>query len=228
MNPTYPSVWLSANQLGYGYTALSTTNYYGVSTTIVNSTTLSVNFYQAYDIGTGHTWGSIYTWYWRVRKRSVGNTAEQPPVIRCEYYMGTNSTVTTSGAVINFDTFYEDTHTCVSNPASAWKFTTPVSGVFSAEVTVGLTSPTFTAIGQYINIHLYKNGTFYTTIASFTAAVGFNATSVFILTGTKTLRLKPGDYIQAFLSYTLGTVSTYPTGVTTIGSPRITIERLGA
>jgi hypothetical protein len=226
MNPTYPSVWLTANQLGYGYTALSTTNYYGVSTTIVNSTTVSVNFYQAYDVGTGHTWASINTWYWRVRKRSVGNTAEQPPVIRAEYYT-TSSSVGSSGTVINCDTMFEDTHTCVSTPASAWKFTAPSPGVYQMEVTLGLQTGKVFSLNEIDLVVLFKNGTAYSTLSSYNNGAAYTTSGNFVITGTKTIRLKPGDYIQAFYYY-----ANSPSYITyALSAPyctRIIVERIGA
>ena len=226
MNPTYPSVWLSAQQLGYGYTALSTTNYYGVSTTIVNSTTVSVNFYQAYDVGTGHTWASINTWYWRLRKRSQGNTAEQPPVIRAEYYI-TSASVGSSGTVINCDTMLEDTHTCVTNPASAWRFTAPVPGVYQVEVTLGLQTGKVFSLNEIDTVTLFKNGATYTTLASYCNGAAYNTSGNFVITGTKTIRLKTGDYIYACYSY-----ANSPSYITYAISPtvctRIIVERLGS
>jgi hypothetical protein len=224
MNPAVStSSWLTPDQLGIGYYTNGTTAY-GVTVTTINSTTLSVNFFSA--ASPTVLWSSITTWYWRLRKRSQGNTAEQPPVIRAEYAI-VSSTIPTSGNVVNFDTLVEDTHTSVL-PGIGWKFTAPQPGVYSVETNIGLATAKAFAAGETWLLYLYKNGTYFSTINSWTStAVLASTPNIFVLGGNKTIRLRAGDYVQVVVSYS-NTSGTFLQGLTTPGAPRITIERIGS
>ena len=225
MNPAVStSTWLSLTQLGIGYLNVGSVTAYGVSILPININTVSVNFYSQAQPGVA--WSTYSTWYWRLRKRSQGNTAEQLPVLRAEYFANSITSIPSFPNPICFDTIMEDTNTCVTSPSTAWRFTAPIQGVYSIEVTAGRLAGTSYVAGDLWSIQLWKNAAYYTTISSYTFSSSITTTNPFVLCGNKTLRLKTGDFIYATMFYSGSNTGTaWATG--TVNTPRISIERLG-
>jgi len=83
-------------------------------------------------------WGEFTTYYdrWRVRISRGGSMAEVPPVVYAHYSGGF-----VSGTPANLATKIEDTHGAVTTGAS-WKFTCPVTGLYSVSVAIKRTNQT--------------------------------------------------------------------------------------
>lgn len=103
--------------------------------------------------------------------------------VNASYYVSSNFAASTS-VPINFDSKEYDSHNAVTPSATVWKFTAPVSGVYSVSVWYGLTTGTATYL------YIYKNGSKYKSIASNTGTSNSTAG------GATSLRLNAGDYIE--------------------------------
>lgn len=229
--------WASISERGIGRSIQNTTQY-GIYWDYVVSDLYSVNVFfgngGAYSNGATYgavsatTWTAIAatSWYWRVRKISHGNFAEQPPVVRVEYQSNSVTGIPTTGNPICYDLVVEDTHISVTNPSSNWQFTAPMPGVYSIEVTAGFTSGRTYSAGELWSIHLYKDGAYYTTLSSYTFGAGLTTSNSFVLCGNKTIRLNTGDYISTNIYYS-GTNTGTAWDVGTVNAPRIAIERIG-
>ena len=221
MNPAASSsTWMSADQMGYGFYSNGTTNY-GVTAIPISSTNVAVRFYSA--ANPNSTWASINPYYWRLRKRSQGNTAEMPPVIRAEYNI-TSASITSSNGIVNFDTAIEDTHSSVT-PGLSWKFTASMPGVYSIESLIALQSGVVFTSGQAIMVFLYKNNAQYTVLSNITSTT-FTTTKTLSLIGNKTIRLKTGDYINLVISYDTTSMAYYIASAN--NQSKVSVERIGS
>ncbi len=82
---------------------------------------------------------------------------------------------------INYDTKVIDTNAAVTTGAGVWKFTAPIAGIYQVAAS-GYSSATGATL------RVYKNGTLYAPLATFTTAL-YNA-------GTTLIQLVPGDYVD--------------------------------
>jgi hypothetical protein len=136
----------------------------------------------------GTAWSTLSTWKYRVRKVSNGNLAEQPPVVRAEYYSLVGSGTATP---MQFNTKAEDTHSAVTTGAS-WKFTAPIPGVYS------VTGVGYCTVGS--DVALAKNGSLWRLI-SFAPSTGRFLFST-------NIRLQQGDYINIYATISASTTDT--------------------
>jgi hypothetical protein len=133
--------------------------------------------------------------------------------VAASYWLSANFT---SSATIpaNFDSREYDTHGAVSTSATAWKFTAPISGLYSV---TNLLQQVTAAAGS-LAITLYKNGSAYKIFAFQNGTVtGSNA--------TLNLRLLASEYIdirssvsQAFIGGALATAFTSHVEITRVGN----------
>lgn len=95
-------------------------------------------------------WGSIPIAGWS--SNSVASSDTDTRVCAATYYLSANSTP--SSNQINFDSMLVDTHAAVTTGSGAWKFTAPVSGIYSIDFS---TAPS----AGSSNTILFKNGSNY-------------------------------------------------------------------
>jgi hypothetical protein len=148
--------------------------------------------------GVGSPWDSLrsISFRWRVRKISNGNTAEVPPVVRAEYTGGSSA----AGTIINYVTKVEDTHNAVTPGVGTWKFTAPISGIYSVEGML------YASVAE--NLFLIKNGVTFRNL---------KFGGVQMVDYSVSVRLLAGDYI----GITSNSMST------NIADPWIVITRIG-
>lgn len=120
-------------------------------------------------------------------------------VVAAKYSFSTSKSPTSNNP-LDFDTKSYDTHAAVTTGAS-WKFTAPVSGMYTVEVCFQASG----AIGA--NFKLYKNGSADTSIASMATTN--------TISGTTSIALVAGDYIYCG-----------PEATTTFGTGAIAINRM--
>lgn len=133
--------------------------------------------------------------------------------VAASYWLSANFT-SSATIPVNFDSKEYDTHGAVTTSATAWKFTAPISGLYS--VTHYLQQ--LTAAAGNLAITLYKNGSAYKLFALQNGTItGSNA--------TLNLRLIAGDYIdirssvsQAYIGGSLATAFTSHVEITRVGN----------
>lgn len=141
------------------------TEYYGIQCLPVSGTNTDVNVYfysrpQQWPDTT--LWSTLTTWYWRVRKISNGNSAEQPPVVDAEYTTTSGTYSGGSSYVINYATKQRDTNNNVTT-GSGWQFLCTVPGTYL--IGANLNWSTGSSMQMFLNkngsaISQYGNGTF--------------------------------------------------------------------
>lgn len=133
--------------------------------------------------------------------------------VQCSYYTSASGTVSTTQD-FNFDTKIYDSHNAVTASAAGtgtWKFSPPVSGIFSLNVNAVLGSTS----SNYITV--FKNGSYYDDIGCFTGDVSQNGH------GSYDIRLLSTDYI----SIRLGASKTWAGGALSADHCGIQIKRVG-
>lgn len=139
------------------------------------------SFYQVSDVAANfdiniHAMIPIAGW----SSNSVQSSDTDTRVVAASYYMSSGQT---PGAAtqINYDTKLIDTHGAVTTGAGAWKFTSPVTGIYSVAVVTDYSS------GSATYAQLYKNG----------SAVSYlNYLSTGVWSGSAIIALNAGDYID--------------------------------
>lgn len=106
---------------------------------------------------------------------------------------GQNIVNNTTAAIVDFGTKAHDYTNSVTTGAS-WKFTAPISGLYSVKVLCQLSYSTTSAVSAQFNLRLYKNGSNYSDIAARDYDVGNNSQAV--AAGSDEIRLLAGDYID--------------------------------
>jgi hypothetical protein len=116
--------------------------------------------------------------------------------VNASYYVSATFAASTTTPV-NFDSKEFDSHNAVTTSATAWKFTAPVSGLYSVTLIANI------GTGSFSWHSIYKNGVLYKGIAT-----GSSTTNAF---GTGLVRLNAGEYVdirpQLATSYTGGALS---------------------
>lgn len=111
-----------------------------------------------------------------IYKLSGPSQIQASETVAASYWLSASFNTSTT-IPINFDSKEFDTHGAVTTSATAWKFTAPISGIYS------ITTKFYSLSGQYA---LYKNGTIYKNLgvtASSVSIRGFGSTSVKLLAG---------------------------------------------
>jgi hypothetical protein len=106
--------------------------------------------------------------------------------VAASYWASANGTSSTTSP-FNFDAKEYDTHNAVTTGAS-WKFTAPVSGVYSVSFYTNQNSP-----GNAVYYKLYKNST-----TTSYKTLGYCPATVGLVTASTSLRLNAGDYIGVY------------------------------
>jgi hypothetical protein len=118
--------------------------------------------------------------------------------VAASYWLSANFAASTT-VPINFDSKEFDTANAVTTSATAWKFTVPVTGLYSVEAF----GPS-TAAGA-VRLVLYKNGSAYKAMAQENANYG-------VLSGNTLVQLNAGDFIDfrpdSALTFVGGTLAT--------------------
>jgi hypothetical protein len=104
-----------------------------------------------------------------------------------------------NATIVNYDNKVYDTHGAVTTGAS-WKFTAPVSGIYTVTASFASSSTAETA-GDIIGLQLYKNGSADNYVA--TQYIQATATSRRNANGSTDIRLAAGDYIDIRASLSL-------------------------
>ncbi len=125
-----------------------------------------------------------------------------------------------SATIIDFGTKDYDSHSAVTTGGS-WKFTAPVSGKYSVKSYIQYNGASFTN-GNGVTLDLHKNGTFLSRLLL--VDVPKTATQTITLSGTDTISLNAGDYIDV---RTIQSEGTNRSLTTTAGLVRVSIERIG-
>lgn len=117
---------------------------------------------------TAGTWSSAGS-----NLRLVNSTADAVEPINARYTTNAAQPITNASNtnIIDFEDVSFDSHSAVTTGAS-WKFTAPVSGVYEAKATISSTSTGNFSGTEYIELKLYKNGSFYSSkyLANFTGS----------------------------------------------------------
>jgi hypothetical protein len=131
-----------------------------------------------------------------VSRRSGPSVIAANESVNASYYVSATFAASTTTPV-NFDSKEFDSHNAVTTSATAWKFTAPVSGLYSVTLIANIGTGSF---GWH---SIYKNGVVYKGIAT-----GSSTTNAF---GNGLVRLNAGDYVdirpQLATSYTGGALS---------------------
>ena len=192
------------------------------SGTVVYSTTArsNVNFRLIATLDntqtTAGTWASAGS-----NLRLVNSTADAIEPINARYTTNTAQPISnTTNTIIDFEDLDYDSHGAVTTGAS-WKFTAKISGVYSAKAMITSTSTGNFTGTEYIELKLYKNGSFY----SSKYVSNFTGSSVQIgVTHDDDIKLLAGDYIDFRVYQTSG--SSLPLD-TTVGYNFVSIKRIG-
>lgn len=141
-------------------------------------------------------------------------------------YSSDNSQAITAGNTVNFEDKEWDSHSAVITGATAapgtssWRFIAPYSGFYIVSPSVETQSVAATA-GQFISVRIYIN-------ASANVYLGLpyieaSGTSSHTRSGTTTLKLNAGDYVQFALEYSTAALTTNNNNRTTF----VTIDSIG-
>lgn len=119
--------------------------------------------------------------------------------VACRYTTATNQLLEASGSgeIINFDTKDYDTHGAVTTGAS-WKFTAPVSGIYSVRAMIEADTVSWTA-GNSFTMYLRKGGSNYSILDDYT--VEATTTRYQVLKGSDEVRLLAGEYVDVFVDH---------------------------
>ena len=163
--------------------------------------------------------------WFSIAMRSGPAVVQATETVKARYYATLPDTGNFASAVAriaNFDTKDYDSHSAVTTGVNSWKFTAPVSGVYSISANITLTGPSFTPNQIVFVVGNFKNGTETTRAAWECQASGsFNPAVPYANSTT----LKAGEIIQLQL-YHNGTGA----GSLAIGGQTtnwIAIERIG-
>lgn len=130
-------------------------------------------------------------WIFTVERLSGPAVVAATESVNAKYKIGTNKSPLANNP-IDFDTKTYDSHNAVTT-GSSWKYTAPVSGVYSVKVVTQVTS------GSSAAIILRKNGSNDTFISS--------PSTTAVISGCTDIKLNAGDYIDIVSdgSFTFGT-----------------------
>jgi len=125
-----------------------------------------------------------------------------------------------STTIIDFEDKQWDSHNAVTTGAS-WKFTAPISGIYSVSAIVAFSSLAWTA-GHVLDLYLFKNGSNFKGFDIM--RVEGSMTDVMARQGTRTVRLLAGQYIDVRLYHSRGSASTLNGSAEYVN---ISIDRVG-
>jgi hypothetical protein len=173
------------------------------SGTVIYSTTArsSVNFRLIGTLQntqtTAGTWASAGS-----NLRLVNSTADAVESVNARYTTNAAQSITNASNtnIIDFEDISFDSHSAVTTGAS-WKFQAPVSGIYEAKAVISTTSTGNFSGTEYIELKLYKNGSFY----SSKYLSNFTGSSVQITTAqTDQVALLAGETINFIVYQTSG------------------------
>ena len=146
---------------------------------------------------TAGTWASAGS-----NLRLVNSTADAVESVNARYTTNAAQSITNASNtnIIDFEDISFDSHSAVTTGAS-WKFQAPVSGIYEAKAVISTTSTGNFSGTEYIELKLYKNGSFY----SSKYLSNFTGSSVQITTAqTDQVALLAGDTINFIVYQTSG------------------------
>jgi hypothetical protein len=134
----------------------------------------------------------------------------------------TNAAATiVNAAVIDFEDRDFDTHGAVTTGAS-WKFTAPISGIYSVSSMIETSSTAEPTTGRYLALGIYKGGSVSRYLGEWTSQA--SATSTKVCSGATLIKLLAGEYIDIRLEFNLTNAHT----LTAAGSVNhVSINRVG-
>ena len=141
----------------------------------------------------------------------------------CELAYSSNASQSINSAsttIIDFEDKQWDSHNAVTTGAS-WKFTAPISGIYSVSAIVAFGSLAWTA-GHVLDLYLFKNGSNFKGFDIM--RVEGSVTDVMARQGTRTVRLLAGQYIDVRLYHNRGSASTLNGSAEYVN---ISIDRIG-
>jgi hypothetical protein len=109
----------------------------------------------------------------------------------------------TDVTIVQYDTVVVDTHSCVTTGA-AWKYTAAQSGVLHGSVSAILDDTTTWAATEVAELFLYKNGVVNKGLSHRSDIVSGGASIYVLLTGSFSIYLATGDYIDIRMKQTSG------------------------
>lgn len=146
---------------------------------------------------TAGTWASAGS-----NLRLVNSTADAVEPVNARYTTNAAQSITNASNtnIIDFEDISFDSHSAVTTGAS-WKFQAPVSGIYEAKAVISTTSTGNFSGTEYIELKLYKNGSFY----SSKYLSNFTGSSVQITTAqTDQVALLAGENINFIVYQTSG------------------------
>jgi hypothetical protein len=141
------------------------------------------------------------------------------------YQANSNTSVANTGTSVDFLSKQTDTHNAVNNVSGSWKFTAPIAGYYKVSTAVTFGSPENWSGSSHPGIQLYKNGSAVVQLAQYTVISALTNVRLCTLTGSYTISLAAGDYIDVRASHGESTSRTVTYNAINNGETWISIQR---